>query len=360
MQSEEGVVNDRIKLILATLVMVSGLSLAPASLARATISIVGSSTVYPFASVVVERFGNSTDYPTPRLESTGSGGGLQLFCNGVGTDTPDITNASRRIKRSEFELCRDNGVNQIVEVLIGYDGIAIANSVKSEPMDLTLRELYLALAEQVPAPDGSEELVDNPYNRWSDINSELPDKEIEVLGPPPTSGTRDSFNELAIEAGCHTFDWLAALEEENETRYKRVCRSLREDGHFIEAGENDNLIVQKLVKSPGAFGVFGFSFLDQNRDKVQPVSLNGYEPTFESIGSRDYPVSRSMYMYIKKAHVGVVPGIPAYIKAFTDEDAWGPDGYLAERGMIPAPEKVREQQRSSGRNLEVMTGDEDI
>ena len=351
---------NQIKSILAGLAAVSAMTVAPTVQARDAISIVGSSTVYPFASVVVERFGRNTDYPTPRLESTGSGGGLKLFCAGVGTDTPDITNASRRIKRSEFKRCQDNGVKQVVEVLIGYDGIAIANSVKSEPMDLTLRELYLALAQRVPAPDGSEKLVENPYTRWSEINSDLPDKEIEVLGPPPTSGTRDSFNELAIEAGCRTFDWVAELEDKNESRYKRVCRSLREDGHFIEAGENDNLVVQKLVKSPGAFGVFGFSFLDQNRDKVQPVDLNGYKPTFETIGSGDYPVSRSMFMYIKKAHVGVVPGIPAYLKEFTSDSAWGPDGYLAERGMIPAPEKVHAEQREAALELKPMTGDEDL
>ncbi len=351
---------NRMKLMLAGLITVAGITLAPASLARDSISIVGSSTVYPFASVVVERFGRNTDHPTPRLESTGSGGGLKLFCAGVGTDTPDITNASRRIKASEFQLCQDNGVQQIVEVLIGYDGIVLANSVETEPMELSLRDLYLALAKRVPAPDGGEKLVENPYTTWQEINSDLPDREIEVLGPPPTSGTRDSFNELAIEAGCRSVDWLAALEDKNESRYKQACRSLREDGHFIEAGENDNLIVQKLTKSPGSLGIFGFSFLDQNRDKVQPATINGYEPTFETIGSGAYPVSRSMFMYIKKAHVGVVPGIPAYLKEFTSEGTWGPQGYLAERGMIPAPEKVRAEQRKSALELKPMTGDEEL
>ncbi len=351
---------NRIKLILTALAAGAAITVGPARAERDSISIVGSSTVYPFASVVAERFGKTSDFPTPRLESTGSGGGLKLFCAGVGTDTPDITNASRRIKQSEFERCQDNGVRQVVEVLIGYDGIVIANSVKAEPMDLSLRDLYLALAQRVPAPDGGEKLVKNPYTNWQEVNSDLPDGEIEVLGPPPTSGTRDSFNELAIEAGCRSFDWLAAMEEKNESRYKQACRSLREDGHFIEAGENDNLIVQKLTKSKGSLGIFGFSFLDQNRDKVQPATINGYEPGFETIGSGDYPVSRSMFMYIKKAHVGVIPGIPAYLKEFTSDSAWGPDGYLAERGMIPAPEKVRAEQRETALELEPMTGDEDL
>lgn len=327
------------------------------AMARDTISIVGSSTVYPFATVVAERFGR-TGNATPKIESTGSGGGMKLFCQGVGTQHPDITNASRRMKKSEFELCQSNGVKDITEVNVGYDGIVIANSVKGEQIDLSLRDIFLALAKDVPNPDGSEELVANPYKTWKEVNPALPNTKIEVLGPPPTSGTRDAFNELAIEGGCKTFPWLKAIKDEDKSKYKAICRSVREDGAYVEAGENDNLIVQKLEKNPAAYGVFGYSFLDQNRGVVQAANVDGVEPTFDAIGSGDYPVSRSLFFYVKKAHVGVVPGIEGYVKEFTSEKAWGDQGYLGEKGLIPLGDDLRKSMAKQARSLKSMTGEE--
>lgn len=334
------------------------LASAPATaIARDTISIVGSSTVYPFATTVAERFGRGGN-PTPKIESTGSGGGMKLFCQGIGTDNPDITNASRRMKSSEFEMCQKNGVKEITEVVIGYDGIVIANSVKGEKIDLSKRDIFLALGKEVPDPKGGEKLVPNPYKTWNEVNSDLPNTKIEVLGPPPTSGTRDAFNELAIEGGCKTFDWIAAIKDEDKSKYKSICRSIREDGAYVEAGENDNLIVQKLEKNPNAFGVFGFSFLDQNRGKVQAATIEGVEPRMETIASGDYPVSRSLFFYVKKAHVGVVPGIEGYVKEFTSERAWGPDGYLVDKGMIPLPDDMRAKMAKQAQGLKSMTGKE--
>lgn len=310
--------------------------------ARDQISIVGSSTVYPFATVVAERFGQTTGFKTPKIESTGSGGGMKLFCGGVGVEFPDITNSSRRMKKSEFDSCQANGVTDVIEVLIGYDGIAMANSIDSEQLDLSLRDVYLALAKMVPNTDGSETFVPNPYTKWSHVNPALPDKAIEVLGPPPTSGTRDAFTELALEGGCKSFPWVKALSGTDKDQYKAMCHSVREDGKYIEAGENDNLIVQKLQANPDALGVFGYSFLDQNSDSVQGSVISGNEPTFESIAEGSYPVSRPLYFYVKKAHVGVIPGIEEYLSEFTTEAAWGEEGYLAEKGMIP----LRDEERS--------------
>ena len=325
---------------------------AQAQAARDYIFIVGSSTVYPFATVVAERFGKTTGFKAPKIESTGTGGGLKLFCGGVGVQHPDITNASRGIKASEVDTCAANGVQEITEVKIGYDGIAIANNVGAPPMALSLREVYLALAKEVPDPKGGDRLVPNPYRTWKDLNPELPDTRIEVLGPPPTSGTRDAFAELAMEGGCSTFDFIKAMKDRDESNYKRVCHTVREDGGYVEAGENDNLIVQKLGANPKALGVFGFSFLDQNLDKIQGAIIAGVEPDFDSIASGEYPISRSIYFYVKKAHVGVIPGIREYLEEFTSEQAWGPEGYLADRGMIPLRDEEREQVRASVANLE--------
>jgi phosphate transport system substrate-binding protein len=355
---KETVVKMSVKTIIAALTAALAFSGPAAAQSRDYISIVGSSTVYPFATTVAERFGRGTGHPTPKIESTGSGGGMKLFCAGLGTSHPDITNASRRMKASEFEMCQENGVKEITEVVIGYDGIVLANSTKASRMELTLRDVFLALARQVPDPKGGEQLVDNPYTTWKEVNKSLPDVRIEVLGPPPTSGTRDAFNELAIEGGCKTFDWLAAIKSEDGSRYKKICRSIREDGHYVEAGENDNLIVQKLDKNPDALGVFGFSFLDQNRGKVQGSLINGEVPTFESIASGAYPVSRSLFFYVKKAHVGVVPGIRGYLAEFTSEKAWGPDGYLAEKGMISLADDMREAMREQARGLKLLQGSE--
>jgi len=351
-------VNFKMKATLAGAAAALAMASVPGTaMARDTISIVGSSTVYPIATVVAERFGR-TGNATPKIESTGSGGGMKLFCQGVGTQHPDITNASRRMKKSEFELCQSNGVKDITEVKVGYDGIVIANSVKGEQIDLSLRDIFLALAKDVPNPDGSEELVANPYKTWKEVNPALPNTKIEVLGPPPTSGTRDAFNELAIEGGCKTFPWLKAIKDEDKSKYKAICRSVREDGAYVEAGENDNLIVQKLEKNPAAYGVFGYSFLDQNRGVVQAANVDGVEPTFDAIGSGDYPVSRSLFFYVKKAHVGVVPGIEGYVKEFTSEKAWGDQGYLGEKGLIPLGDDLRKSMAKQARSLKSMTGEE--
>ena len=309
---------------------------------RDQINIVGSSTVYPFSTVVAETFGNKTGIKVPKIESTGSGGGMKLFCKGLGTSHPDITNASRRIKKSEFNKCKENGID-VVEIKVGYDGIVIANSKKSTLLNLTKRQIFLALAKQVP--EGNKEggnLVDNPNKKWSDIDPNLPNKKIEVLGPPPTSGTRDAFNELAIEGGCKTFPKLKAIKKQDKKKYKAICRAVREDGAFIEAGENDNLIVQKLIENESAFGVFGFSFLIENEDKIQGSTVDGIAPTMETIADKSYGVSRPLYFYVKLAHVDVIPGIREFLEEYTSEDSWGPGGYLEERGMIPMPENERE------------------
>jgi phosphate transport system substrate-binding protein len=317
---------------------------AQAAEARDQIRIVGSSTVFPFSTAVAEQFGKTASFPTPVVESTGSGGGMKLFCAGVGEQHPDITNASRRIKSSEFENCTKNGVT-LTEVKIGFDGIVLANSKQAPRFELTLGQLFLALAKDVPV-DGK--LVANPYNNWSDIDPTLPDAEIEVLGPPPTSGTRDAFVELAMEGGAKSFEMIKGLDKQ---AFKKVAHTMREDGAFIEAGENDNLIVQKLEANPGALGIFGFSFLDQNADKIQGAVIGGVEPTFDSIADGDYPVSRSLYFYVKNDHVGVIPGILEYVSEFTNDRAWGPDGYLADKGLIPLPDEQRREMAEQAQNL---------
>ena len=332
----------------AALVLTASVALSNAAEARDQIRIVGSSTVFPFATAVAEEFGKTTDNKTPVVESTGSGGGLKLFCAGVGVDYPDVTNASRRIKSSEVDRCAENGVTDITEVKIGYDGIVLANSKEAAPFSITLQQLFLALAKDVPSDGG---MVPNPNQTWSDIDASLPAVEIEVLGPPPTSGTRDAFVELAMEGGCKTFPDIEALKKQDKSAYKTICHSIREDGAFVEAGENDNFIVKKLEANPAALGIFGYSFLEQNRDKVRGSIIDGIEPDFDTIADGDYPVSRSMYFYVKKAHVDVIPGIVEYIETFTDEDAWGPYGYLADKGLIPLTDEERETTRAQATGL---------
>lgn len=323
---------------------------------RDYITIVGSSTVYPFTTVVAERFGRTSGATTPKVESTGTGGGMKLFCAGVGTTHPDMTGASRQIKKSEFDQCQANGAKDVIEIQIGFDGIVVANSVKAERVELTPKDLFLALAKQVPDGD-SEKLIPNPYKTWKQVNPELADHKIEVLGPPPTSGTRDAFAELAMEAGCKSFAWIKAIKDKDEDQFKAICHALREDGHYIEAGENDNLIVQKLGANPMALGIFGYSFLEQNNDKVQGSVVNGVAPTFETIADKSYPVSRPIFVYAKKAHIGVVPGIEGYLAELTSEKAWGDDGYLTDKGMIPMPAPMRKQVAASVASQTAMKGD---
>ena len=322
---------------------------------RDVISIVGSSTVYPFATVVAERFGKAGSFKTPKIESTGTGGGFKLFCGGVGVQHPDMSNASRAIKASEFEACQKNGVKEIVEVKIGYDGIVVANSKKGPALKLTTKDIFLALAKEVPDPKGGEGLVANPYKTWKDVNAALPDVKIEVLGPPPTSGTRDAFLELGMEPGAIKFEGLKKLSKDDAKKFQKVFSSIREDGAYVEAGENDNLIVQKLGANPNALGIFGFSFLDQNNDKIQGSYVDGNPPTFENIASGKYTMSRPLFFYVKTAHVGVIPGIKEYLAEFTSEKAWGKDGYLSEKGLIPLPDGERKQVAENVKALKPLT-----
>jgi phosphate transport system substrate-binding protein len=351
---------------------------------RDSISIVGSSTVYPFATVVAERFGrNSNGFKAPKIESTGTGGGLKLFCSGAGADTPDIANASRRIKQAEYDTCKASGVTDIVEVLIGYDGIAIANSNNAPLLKLSLKDIYLALAKDIPGPDGK--LIPNPNKTWKDVDAVLPATKIEVLGPPPTSGTRDAFAELAMGGGAKTIASLKALAEipveqpdqikaamanlgipasvydtlqvkngkppKGEEVFAAVTYAVREDGAYIEAGENDNLIVQKLEANPNAVGIFGYSFLEENSDQVQGSSIDGIVPDADSIASSKYPVSRPLYFYIKGSHVGKIPGIQEYATEFTSNKAMGEDGYLAEKGLIPLSNNELKRVQDVVKNL---------
>jgi len=342
----------KVFVVLATVLFMAA-SFGLANAARDYINIVGSSTVYPFATVVAEQFGKSTTYKTPKIESTGSGGGFKLFCAGVGVEHPDITNASRAIKKSEFDTCVANGVKEVVEVKIGYDGIVLANSKKAAPLKLTRKDIFLALAKDVPDPSGAEKLVPNPYKTWQDVNPALPAKSIEVLGPPPTSGTRDAFVELAMEEGAKEFAWIKALKDKK--KFAAIAQTVREDGAYVEAGENDNLIVQKLEANPNAVGIFGFSFLDQNMDKLQGSFVDGVQPTFDAIADGEYPVSRPLFFYVKKAHADVIPGIKEYLQEFTSEKAWGPDGYLSEKGMIPMPDAERAKYRIDVEKLQGLT-----
>jgi phosphate transport system substrate-binding protein len=330
------------------LAVIATVAFAGQAIARDQIRIVGSSTVFPFSKTVAENFGNKGKFATPVVESTGSGGGLKLFCAGIGEGHPDITNASRRIKKSEVEKCAKAGITEITEVKVGFDGIVLANSKSTAPIKLTKKQIFMALAKQVPI-DGK--LVDNPYKTWKDVDPSLPDTKIEVLGPPPTSGTRDAFSELAMEGGAKKFPSLKALRKSDKKAFKAVAHSVREDGAYIEAGENDNLIVQKLVANPSAVGVFGFSFLDQNADKIQGGVIGGVEPTFENISSGKYGISRSLFFYVKKAHVGKIPGIKEFVAEFTSEDAFGEFGYLSEKGLIPLSEAERAKVRKAGTSL---------
>jgi phosphate transport system substrate-binding protein len=296
----------------------------------------------------------NSEFKTPKVESTGSGGGLKLFCEGVGVDHPDITNSSRAIKQSEIDNCLANGVQDIIEVKIGYDGIVIANAMTAPSIELTRRDLYLALAKDVPG-DAAGELIENPHTTWKDVNPALPDTRIELLGPPPTSGTRDAFVELVLETGCSSFPWIKELKKTDGDRYKSVCHTIREDGAYIEAGENDNLIVQKLEANKTAFGIFGFSFLDQNAEKVKGAPVDGAVPTFEAIADGSYPVSRPLFFYVKKAHADVIPGLRGFLREFTSERAWGSEGYLSDRGLIPLPRAERMQVSAAVNSLETLS-----
>ncbi len=316
--------------------------------ARDQLTIVGSSTVFPFTTTVAENFGKSGSFKTPIVESTGTGGGFKLFCAGLGEDTPDISDASRPIKDSEKETCAKNGVTAISEIPLGYDGIVVAQSKAAPGFDLTTKNLYLALAKEVPV---GGKLIANPYKTWKDIDSSLPDRKIEILGPPPTSGTRDAFVELVMDKACAEFPEIKSLDSES---MKKACQSMREDGAFVEAGENDNLIVQKLIANPHALGIFGYSFLENNADKIEGAKINGVVPEYEAIAAGTYPLSRILYIYVKDAHAGVIPGIKEFVAEYMSDAALGEDGYLAEKGLILFPADKYEEIRAKAMNLTPM------
>lgn len=318
----------------SSLVLASVLASGTA-MARDQIRIVGSSTVYPFTTAVAEQFGKTTGMKTPVVESTGTGGGMKLFCEGVGETFPDATNASRRIKAGEFETCQKNGVKDIIELMIGYDGLTLAHSRKAPPIKLTRAQIFLALAKNVP--DASGKLQPNPHKTWNDIDPSLPRVAIEVLGPPPTSGTRDSLHELMMEPGAEQIPAMKALKASDRKAFDAAWKTLREDGAYIEAGENDNVIVQKLEGSPHAFGIFGYSFLEENVAKIQGAAIDGVMPDHDTIAALKYGPSREMFVYIKKAHIGVVPGLDKFAAEYVSDRASADEGYLEKKGLVPVP-----------------------
>lgn len=328
---------------------------AGAAQARDQIRVVGSSTVYPFTTAVAEQFGKTSGMKTPVVESTGTGGGMKLFCAGVGENHPDVTNASRRMKKGEFEQCVKNGVKDIVELNVGFDGLTVAQSKAGTPIKLTLEQLLFAVAKEVPGPDGK--LIANPYKNWSDIDKSLPNIKIEILGPPPTSGTRDSFHELLLEKGAEKVPALAQLKKSDSKAFDKVWKTLREDGVYVEAGENDNVIVAKLEANKNAFGVFGYSFLEENSAKLRGVPLNGVAPEFDNITSGKYPGARRMYVYFKKAHVGLVPGIDKFAAEYVSTKALGEDGYLAKKGLVTLPKSELEGVRKGVLGMQSMSAE---
>ncbi len=335
----------RMTIAVATLATLALTGAAQAQ-SRDQIRIVGSSTVYPFTTTVAEQFGRQGKFKTPVVESTGTGGGFKLFCGGVGVAHPDASNASRKIKKSEVDQCEAAGVKEIVELQVGYDGLAFAHSKKSPHFNVTREQIFKALAKYVPV---GGKFVENPYKTWKDIDPSFPATRIEVLGPPPTSGTRDSFVELVMDHACEKFPEAKAIADAKMRT--ATCQGIREDGAFIEAGENDNLIVQKLDANPNAFGIFGYSFLDQNMDKIVGSKIDGVEATYENISSGKYPVARPLFIYFKKAHVGVIPGMKEYIEEYTSEKAWGANGYLSAKGLIAMPDAERKDWSAKARGL---------
>ncbi|MEX2643791.1 MAG: substrate-binding domain-containing protein [Acetobacterales bacterium] len=308
---------------------------ATAAEARDQIRVVGSSTVFPYTQAVSEEFANKTRFPAPVVESTGTGGGMQIFCGGVGPSHPDLTGASRAMKESEWELCKKNGVSSVSEALIGFDGLSIAVARSGRDMDLTKEQIFKALAAEV-IQDGK--WVANPYKTWDQIDSSLPKAEIRVFGPPPTSGTRDAFVELAMEEGCHD---QAGYKSVDATAAADKCQRMRQDGLFIEAGENDNLIVQRLNADSSAVGIFGYSFLYENLDTLKAVKVGGVEPTFDTIGDGSYKIARPLFFYVKNAHRGVIPGLDEFVKEYVSEASLGSGGYLSERGMVVLTDERR-------------------
>jgi phosphate transport system substrate-binding protein len=324
---------------------VLALSIPSIAEARSQMRAVGSSTVYPFAKAVAERVARANPkLGTPIIESTGTGAGMKLFCAGVGERFPDIENASRRMKAKEAAQCAANGVTQITEIQVGLDGVAIATSRATGLSGLTQRDLYLALAK---TPYGKP----NKTKTWKDVNAKLPALPIRVYGPPGTSGTRDALGELILTPPCEVNASMAALKKADEAKFKAICTGVRTDGAYIEAGENDNLIVQKLEANPGTLGIFGYSFLEENAAKLKGITINGVAPTYATISSFQYPGARPLYVYVKNAHARAIPAIRAFVAEFTKESAFGPRGYLLQSGLVAAPEGVRARSQAAARTL---------
>lgn len=326
-------------------------TISTSAFARDQIRVVGSSTVYPFTTTVAENFGRNTRSKTPIVESTGTGGGFKLFCAGVGTSHPDVSNASRAIKKSEFEMCMKNGVTEIVEIKIGFDGLTITQSKNGPNIKLSLAQVFLALAENVP--DKSGNLIPNPYKNWSDIDPQLPNVRIEVLGPPPTSGTRDSFHELFMEPGAKVV--LKDLKKSNPKAFETAWKNIRKDGAYVEAGENDNVIVQKLQANRNAFGIFGYSFLEENISTLRGVAVDGVVPDFDNISSGRYKGARPLFVYIKKQHVGVIPRLKEFAEEYVSFRAISQDGYLARKGLVALPKKELDVVVSNVKNMISLT-----
>ena len=325
---------------------------ADAASARDQIRIVGSSTVYPFTTAVAEQFGKSGAGKTPVVESTGTGGGMKLFCAGIGEAHPDLTNASRAMKKGEFDDCQKNGVKDIIELKVGIDGLTIAHSKAGPGIKLTMEQVFLALAEQGPEAGGK--LVANPYKNWSDIDKSLPSVKIEVLGPPPTSGTRDSFHELFMEVGAKALPALKDMQKADAKGFEKLWKSIRKDGAYVEAGENDNVIVQKLEANKNAFGIFGYSFLEENAAKLKGVAIDGVEPTYDVISSGKYKGARPLFVYAKKQHVGVIPGIDKFIAEYVSAKAMSKDGYLARKGLVALPKPEADKVATAAKGLQVL------
>jgi phosphate transport system substrate-binding protein len=333
------------KLLALAGVALAATTVSTAAEARTQMRAVGSSTVYPFAKQVAERVARANPrLGSPIIESTGTGAGIKLFCAGVGERFPDVANASRRMKASEAKACASNGVTKITEIQVGIDGIALSTSKRTPIQGLTTRDVYLALAK---TPFGKP----NKAKTWKDVNAKLPALPIRVYGPPPTSGTRDAFGELVMTAGCDSNTGMAAVKKANEVKYKAICTGMREDGAFIEAGENDNLIVQKLEANPGTVGIFGYSYLEENANLLKGIAINGVSATYDTISSFKYPGARPLFVYVKNAHVGAIPSIRAFVAEFTKESAFGPRGYLRQAGLIAAPNSVRAGAQVAARNL---------
>jgi phosphate transport system substrate-binding protein len=340
---------SKIILALAATGLVSAAAIPAYAQMRRNIRIVGSSTVYPFAKAVAEHFARANPtVPAPIIESTGTGAGMKLFCGGVGAGFPDMTNASRRIKLSEFRSCAANGVSQITEIAVGLDGIAVATARATGLSNLTTQELYYALAK---TPFGKV----NPTKTWKDVNSRYPATPIRIYGPPQTSGTRSSVEDLLMEPGCATSPAMAAMKKTNEALYNQICKGVREDGAYIEGGENDNLLVQRLTANPGTVGMFGYSYLEENAGTLKGISLNGIAPSYETIASFRYPGARAMYVYVKNAHLNAIPGIRAYAAEWVRESTFGPSGYLRQLGFIALGDAMRKRSAAFATSMTSMT-----